>query len=59
MTVSDEEISQAIVLLTERTKLVVEGAGAAAVAALLAGRVPGDATDGRRSSPAATSTRRC
>ncbi len=42
VTVSDEEISQAIVLLTERTKLVVEGAGAAAVAALLAGRVPGD-----------------
>ena len=42
VTVSDEEISQAIVLLTERTKLVVEGAGAAAVAALLAGRVHGD-----------------
>jgi threonine dehydratase len=42
VTVTDEEISQAIVLLTERTKLVVEGAGAAAVAALLAGRVPGD-----------------
>jgi threonine dehydratase len=42
VTVTDEEISQAIVLLTERAKLVVEGAGAAAVAALLAGRVPGD-----------------
>jgi threonine dehydratase len=42
VTVSDEEISQAIVLLTERAKLVVEGAGAAAIAALLAGRVPGD-----------------
>jgi threonine dehydratase len=38
VTVSDEEIAQAIVLLLERTKLVVEGAGAAAVAALLAGR---------------------
>jgi threonine dehydratase len=42
ITVTDEEISEAIVLLTERAKLVVEGAGAAAVAALLAGRVPGD-----------------
>jgi threonine dehydratase len=41
VTVSDEEISEAIVLLLERTKLVVEGAGAASVAALLAGRVPG------------------
>jgi threonine dehydratase len=36
--VSDEEISQAIVLLLERAKLVVEGAGAVGVAALLAGR---------------------
>jgi threonine dehydratase len=42
VTVSDEEISQSIVLLTERAKLVVEGAGAAGVAALLAGRVPGE-----------------
>ena len=40
--VTDEEISQAIVLLLERTKLVVEGAGAAPVAALLADRVGGD-----------------
>ncbi len=38
----DEEISQAIVLLLERSKLVVEGAGAAPVAALLAGRAGGD-----------------
>jgi threonine dehydratase len=37
--VSGEEIAQAIVLLLERTKLVVEGAGAVGVAALLAGRV--------------------
>jgi threonine dehydratase len=44
VTVSDEEIAQAIVLLLERAKLVVEGAGAAAVAALLAGRVPGEGT---------------
>jgi threonine dehydratase len=39
--VSDPEIAQAIVLLLERVKLVVEGAGAASVAALLAGKVPG------------------
>jgi threonine dehydratase len=39
--VSDEEISQAIVLLLERAKLVVEGAGAVGVAALLAGKVGG------------------
>jgi threonine dehydratase len=41
VTVSDEEISEAIVLLLERSKLVVEGAGAVGVAALLAGRVSG------------------
>jgi threonine dehydratase len=41
VTVSDEEIATAIVLLLERAKLVVEGAGAVGVAALLAGRVPG------------------
>jgi threonine dehydratase len=40
--VDDEVISHAIVLLLERAKLVVEGAGAAPVAALLAGRVAGD-----------------
>jgi threonine dehydratase len=39
--VEDEEISEAITLLLERAKLVVEGAGAASVAALLAGRVGG------------------
>ena len=39
--VSSGEIAQAIVLCLERTKLVVEGAGAAGVAALLAGRVDG------------------
>ncbi len=42
VTVTDEEISEAIVLLMERAKLVVEGAGAAAVAALVADRVPGN-----------------
>jgi threonine dehydratase len=40
----DEEISKAIVLLLERSKLVVEGAGAAPVAALLADRVGGEGT---------------
>ncbi len=40
--VEDEAISQAIVLLLERSKLVLEGAGAAPVAALLGGLVPGD-----------------
>jgi threonine dehydratase len=42
VTVTDEEISKAIVLLLERAKLVVEGAGAAPLAALLNGRVEGD-----------------
>ncbi len=41
VSVTDEEISEAIVLLLERTKLLVEGAGAVGVAALLAGRVSG------------------
>jgi threonine dehydratase len=41
VTVTDEEIARAIVLLLERVKLVVEGAGAASVAALLAGRLSG------------------
>jgi threonine dehydratase len=41
VTVTDEEIAHAIVLLLERVKLVVEGAGAASVAALLYGRIPG------------------
>ena len=39
--VDDEQISKAIVLLTERTKLVVEGAGAVGVAALMAGLIGG------------------
>ena len=42
VTVTDEQISHAIVLLLERTKLLVEGAGAAAMAAVLAGKVPGE-----------------
>jgi threonine dehydratase len=40
--VSGEQIAQAMVLLLERTKLVVEGAGAVGIAALLEGKVPGD-----------------
>ncbi|MEX2612749.1 MAG: pyridoxal-phosphate dependent enzyme, partial [Gaiellaceae bacterium] len=39
--VSDEEISDALVLCLERKKLVVEGAGAVGLAALLAGRAGG------------------
>ena len=41
VSVDDEQIAEAIVLLLERTKLVVEGAGAVGVAALLAGEVGG------------------
>ena len=39
--VSDEEITDALVLCLERKKLVLEGAGAAGLAALLAGRAGG------------------
>jgi threonine dehydratase len=41
VTVTDAEIGQAIVHLLERSKAVVEGAGAVALAAVLAGRVTG------------------
>jgi threonine dehydratase len=41
VTVHEEEISQAMLLLVERAKAVVEPSGAAALAAILAGRVPG------------------
>ena len=40
VTVSDDEIADAILHLLEREKTVVEGAGATPVAALLSGRVP-------------------
>jgi threonine dehydratase len=40
--VDDESISEAMVLLLERAKLVVEGAGAVGVAALLRGKVGGE-----------------
>ena len=39
VTVTDDEVAQAMVLLLERSKLVVEGAGAVAVAALMHGHV--------------------
>jgi len=42
VTVSEDSIARAIYLLMERTKLVVEGAGALPVAALLEGKVGGD-----------------
>ena len=38
-TVEEDEVAEAMVFLLERAKLVVEGAGAVGVAALLAGRV--------------------
>lgn len=39
VTVSDDDIARAIVVLLERAKLVVEPAGAAGVAAMLAGKI--------------------
>jgi threonine dehydratase len=41
VTVSEDDISQAVVLLLERAKAVVEPAGAVGLAALLAGKVGG------------------
>jgi threonine dehydratase len=41
VSVEDEEIAEAIVLLAERTKLVVEGGGAVSVAAVLGGLTGG------------------
>lgn len=46
VSVSEEEIANAILVCLEEEKFMVEGAGAAAVAALLAGKLPGIA--GRR-----------
>ena len=39
VTVAEDEVAEAMVLLLERSKLVVEGAGAVGVAALMSGRV--------------------
>ncbi len=44
VTVTDAEIIDAMRLLFERAKLVVEPSGASAFAAVLAGRVHGDPT---------------
>lgn len=41
VTVDEDEIAEAVLLLVERTKQVVEPSGAAALAAVLAGRVEG------------------
>jgi threonine dehydratase len=41
VTVEDEQIAEAIVLLAERTKFVVEGAGAVGIAAILGGLAGG------------------
>jgi threonine dehydratase len=43
--VDEDEIAQAMVLLIERSKLIVEGAGAVAVAALMSGKVASGAGD--------------
>ncbi len=42
VTVTEEEISRAVLLLLERCKWVVEPAGAVGLAALMAGQVPGE-----------------
>lgn len=46
VTVSDEEIARALVLLLERAKVVVEPAGAVGLAALLAGKLGTKHSDG-------------
>src|SRR3954469_13768906 len=46
VSVGDDEICRALVLLLERTRLVVEGAGAVAVAALLTGKAGGEGPAG-------------
>ena len=44
VTVSDDQVAEAMVMLLERSKLVVEGAGAVAVAALMHGKVQAPAS---------------
>ncbi|MGO8670200.1 MAG: threonine ammonia-lyase [Capsulimonadaceae bacterium] len=44
VTISDVEVAGAMLLLLERTKMVVEPSGAAALAALLSGKAPGNGT---------------
>ncbi len=43
LAVSEEDVAEAMVFLLERAKLVVEGAGAVGVAALLSGQIDGEA----------------
>ena len=59
--VDEDDVAEAMVFLLERAKLVVEGAGAVGVAALLSGRVRagGRAARSRWCCPAATSTPGC
>ena len=59
VTVEEDEIAGAIVLLAERAKLVSEGAGAVALAAVLSERPPPAAASRSRSSPGGTSTAAC
>lgn len=47
VTVTDDQVAQAMVLLLERAKLVVEGAGAVGVAALMHGHVQAPAGGGQ------------
>ena len=42
VTVSEEDLSRAVLLLLERAKAVVEPAGAAGLAAVMSGAIPGD-----------------
>lgn len=42
VTVDDEDVANAILLLLERSKLMVEGAGAISLAAVLQGKIPDD-----------------
>lgn len=46
VTVTEDDIARALLVLMERAKLVVEPAGAAAVAAILSGQVSADGHDG-------------
>ena len=59
LTVSEESLSRALLALVERAKMVVEPAGAAAVAALLDAAARLHRRRWSRCSPAATSTRCC
>lgn len=59
VTVDEDEIASAILVLLEREKTLAEGAGAAGLAALLQKRTSLKGRARRSSSGAATSTSRC